>query len=272
MNAKKVTTLLLCGAGIAMLAACSGKGVTRADAEKLLTDMDTAIKADTFKAPTKVTVTTESSVAEYSADDFYAHKKFSAASSYTDKNSSKVSVTANTEAWVYVKDSVAIYAVDDGTNKQYAEGLVDATKAIPTARVSTQVTSMEGSPAYICSYLKKFDNLTSTSNYSGVTVGATDKGSVMGIKDENYTSSGAGYLDAKWTSVYPQETPADEPLEYKYEKNMLVYSYNGKRSTHTAYNWGTAALSYPDTSKFTKVEATDLVNYGLVVASATALC
>jgi hypothetical protein len=134
MNAKKVTTLLLCGAGIAMLAACSGKGVTRADAEKLLTDMDTAIKADTFKAPTKVTVTTESSVAEYSADDFFAHKKFSAASSYTDKNSSKVSVTANTEAWVYVKDSVAIYAVDDGTNKQYAEGLVDATKAIPTAK------------------------------------------------------------------------------------------------------------------------------------------
>lgn len=271
MNAKKVTTLLLCGAGIAMLAACSGKGVARADAETLLTNMDTAIKADTFVTPTKVTVTTESSVAEYSSDDFFAHKKYNAASTYTDANSSKVSVTVNTEAWVYVKDSVAIYAVDDGTSKKYAEGLVDTTKAVPTAKVTAQVTSMKGSPAYICSYLKKFDNLTSTSNYSGVTAGATDKGSIMGIKDENYTSSGAGYLDAKWTSVYPKETPADEPLEYKYEKNMLVYSYNGKRSTHTAYTWGTAAVSTIDTSKFTKVEATDIVNYGVIVAEALAL-
>jgi len=271
MNAKKVSSLLLCGAGFAMLAACSGKGVTRADVETLLTNMDTAIKADSFVTPTKVTVTTASSVAEYSSDDFFAHKKFNAVSTYTDANSSKVNVAVNTEAWVYVKDSVAIYAVDDGSSKKYVEGEVEVTKAIPTAKVTGQVTSMKGSPAYICSYLKKFDNLTSTSNYSGVTAGATDKGSIMGIKDENYTSSGAGYLDAKWTSVYPKETPADEPLEYKYEKNMLTYTNNGKSNAHTAYNWGTAAVSTIDISKFTKVEATDISNYVAIVAEAIAL-
>jgi hypothetical protein len=113
-------------------------------------------------------------------------------------------------------------------------------------KVMTAVTSMEGSPAYISSYLKKFDSLSSTSNYSGVTAGATTAGgSIMGIKDENYTSSADGYLDAKWTSVYPKETPADEPLEYKYEKNMLVKSYNGKSNTTVNYTWGSASLSKP---------------------------
>ena len=270
MNAKKVTTLLLCGAGIAMLAACSGKGVTRADSEKLLTDMDTAIKADTFKAPTKVSIVTQSTEAAYSNDDFYAHKKYSVASSYTDSSSNKVTINASTEAWVYVKDGVAIYAVDDGTNKQYAEGIVEDAKKVVSGKLTAQVTSMKGNPAYICSYLKKFDNLTSTSNYSGVTAGATDKGSIMGIKDENYTSSGAGYLDAKWTSVYPKETPADEPLEYKYEKNMLVYTYNGKSNSHTTYSWDQVTPSYIDTAKFTKI--TDVAAVLALGVSASALC
>jgi hypothetical protein len=275
MNAKKVSILLLSGAGIAMLAACAGsKGITRADSEKLLDDMATAITNKSgYTAPTKVTVTTESSVAEYSTDDLFAHKKYSGTSSYTDANSSKVSVSVNTEAWIYVKDNVAVYAVDDGSTKKYVEGLVDLTKTIPSGKVTTQVKSMEGSPAYISSYLKKFDNLTSTSNFSGVTVGATagGKATALGIKDENYTSSKAGYLDAKFTAVYANETPADEPLEYKYENNMLVYTYNGKKNTHTAYNWGTAATSYFTQKDFTKIDSYLSVEGIALIAEATAL-
>jgi hypothetical protein len=77
MNAKKISTLLLCSAGIAMLAACSGKSLTRADAETKLDDMATAITNKSgYTAPTKVTVTGTAANYEYSNDDSFAHKKY----------------------------------------------------------------------------------------------------------------------------------------------------------------------------------------------------
>jgi hypothetical protein len=264
MNAKKISTLLLCSAGIAMLAACSGKSLTRADAETKLDVMATAITNKSgYTAPTKVTVTGTAANYEYSNDDSFAHKKYVTDSK---NKSGSVIASANTEIWAYVDGSQGYYVVNDGTNKLYQK--VDKAVVVATVegKVSTAVTSMEGSPAYISSYLKKFDSLSSTSNYSGVNAGATTNGSIMGIKDENYTSSADGYLDAKWTSVYPKETPADEPLEYKYEKNMLVKSYNGKSNTTVNYTWGSAAVSKATLTGYTEVTLTDVVNLAVLVA------
>ena len=267
MNAKKISTLLLCSAGIAMLAACSGKSLTRADAETKLDAMATAITNKSgYTAPTKVTVTGTAANYEYSNDDSFAHKKY-----VTDSKNKSGSVIASaaTEAWAYVDGAQGYVAYNDGTNKEYAKVDKTVITGIVEAKMSAAVTSMEGSPAYISSYLKKFDSLSSTSNYSGVTAGATTNGSIMGIKDENYTSSADGYLDAKWTSVYPKETPADEPLEYTYEKNMLVKTYNGKSNVTVNYTWGSASLSKPTLTALT--EETSALDIAALTLAVTAL-
>jgi hypothetical protein len=215
-----------------------------------------------------VTVTGTAANYEYSNDDSFAHKKYVTDSK---NKSGSVIASANTEIWAYVDGSQGYYVVNDGTNKLYQK--VDKAVVVATVegKVSTAVTSMEGSPAYISSYLKKFDALLNTSNYSGVTAGGTTAGgyTVMGIKDENYTSSADGYLDAKWTSVYPKETPADEPLEYKYEKNMLVKSYNGRSNTTVNYTWGSASLSKPTLTALT--EDTSIADITVLTLAVTAL-
>ena len=244
---------------------CSGKTISRKDAEDKLDAMATAIANKSgYTAPTKVTVTGTASNYEYSADGSFAHKKY-----VTEVTTSTSKTAANTEAWAYVDGAQGYVAYNDGTNKEYAKVDKTIVTGIVEAKMSAAVTSMEGSPAYMSSYLKKFDSLSSTSNYSGTTAGATTKGSIMGIKDESYTTSGDGYLDAKWTSVYPKETPADEPLEYKYEKNMLVKSYNGKSKVTVNYTWGSASLSKPTLSALT--EETDTITIGVLTLAVTAL-
>lgn len=251
MNAtKKVSSILLLGAGVTMLAACGGKSLTRAESESVLD----AMKPTASTLVTNVTKTGTSEVDRYVSSDgsttFYAHVKVTGSSTYKDSNSSTVTVKGGTEMWALKDGTNYIVASTDGTNSYYYSGtdaiVKTAVEAAVTAKLAGLNKTMTGSPAYISSYLKKFDNLTNASAYktvdgSGVaidvTAGASEKGSVLGIKDENYKSTGAGYLDAKFTAVYPKETPANEPLEYVYNDSRLTKTYNGKSGTTVTYDW-----------------------------------
>lgn len=273
MNAKKISTLLLCSAGIAMLAACSGKTVTRADAITNLNAMDAVVNGTSFVAPTKVTVEATASKAVYNHDSYFGYKKYLTASSIS-TSAGSTAVTANTEYWAYMDDaSTAVVAYNDGTNKVYAKitlaETISLVKSAIDADIAAQVKTMKGSPKSISTYLASFSTLTNTSVYSSVTVGGTAAGKkVMGIKAETYASSGSGNLDAKWTSVYPAETPTDEPLEYKYNNSMLTYSYNGKFKTSSTYTWNTAAVSKIGSDFTVKTSITDVAAIYTIVLAA----
>jgi hypothetical protein len=270
MNANKISKLLLASASIVMLAACGGNSTssvaatTRADATAALDAMATAITGKTgYTAPTKVTVT--GSAANYTYSGTYAYKKYVTEKAAT---STASAISASSEFYAYISGSDGYVASSVGTTKTYFKTTAVAVTAIAAAKVAAAVKSMEGSPAYISSYLKKFDNLTNKSDYSGVSVGGTTKETAMGIKDESYAIAKTGSLVAKWTSVYAKETPADEPLEYTYVDNMLTHTYNGKSKALVDYKWNVAAETAPTLTGYT--EETDAIKGAALVLVVTA--
>jgi hypothetical protein len=282
MNAKKISTLLLCSAGIAMLAACSGKTVSRADAETKLGAMDTAVNASDYKLPTKATYTTKKDGTTtyelaYDTDAIYVHSKYYAAVTSKDANSSTVTVkNANAEVWAYKDGSTYVVAYTDGTSgKIYITGsdavsdavITTAITAAATKQSATYSATLQATPKKMQTWLKDFDDSTkSTVSYASGEVGiagGTIKGKGFYMKSEAYKSSGDGNLEM---NMVIGRSYGDETCVYNFDKNMILENdtTSGGSTTAKIYSWGTCTIA--KTSITTTMTAAEAVIYVATLA------
>ena len=235
-----------------MLASC-GTTLTRADAieamNKISTANATATKV-TYKKEWKEANSTKklgSITGIYDADNKYSHL----INNYTDDGKE-----VKTEAWAYTKDSTFYVAVADGDKKQYAK-VEDATALANTAstkvaaHLAKGVSSANKANKYgFCGFLAQFP--------AGSEVFADGTGSLntAHIEGESYTSYGEGSLKCTYNAKYDGQE--DEFYSAEWKENLLVSLSNAKKTSSSGYgfetwNWGSAATSTPDLSKFTEV-------------------
>ena len=289
MNAKKISTLILCGAGMAMLAACAtAKSVDRAAAITLLGDMNTAVTASTYKAPTQYkavqttktsagTDTTETNSGKYVSD---AEVYFSSVVKGTTAYSSASSIykeTGDLTIVAQIKDgnlSISLNGAVSGTTlKLYtvaktSDVLATAAVAALQANVSVQSAIIVSSPAHMKQYISAFATGTGSSAVSaGATIGATTY-----MKEESYTSKGSGNLDAKITPHYTKGTyQYDESMEYVYDSNRIVTVANNMKGVTTNYTWDSSAVTAYSTTGLTEAStAQALVLYAAVATACAA--
>jgi hypothetical protein len=252
MNAKKISTLLLCSAGIAMLAACSGKTVTRTDAETNLDAMNTTVTASGYVMPTswdakRTTKTTAGS--DYT--ETHSYKYVSASEIYVAASNSGtlvVSSVSSKSSQSYVatlKDGKIMLAANDdtiryasttsATGTSVAELAAKAAWDLVVAAASAQSAIITSTPAHMSQYLKAFATGTGS---SAVNAGATI-GNTTYMKSESYKSSGTGNLEMNITPNYTKDTYSyDEPMTYKFTSSQVVEMKNDLKGTDETFAWG----------------------------------
>jgi hypothetical protein len=286
MNAKKISTLILAGAGIAMLAACStAKTVSRTDAITLLGDMDKVVTASGYKLPTqyKAVLTTKTTAdnsvgtqtLKYVSDaEMYFSSIVKGTVSET-SNSSTTSYTADGTVTAQVKDgtfSASYNATTNGTSVKYyvtgktSDTLPTAAIAAIKANLAAQTAVITTSPAHMKQYISAFATGTGSSAVkAGATIGATTY-----MTSESYTSKGTGNLDMKITPHYTKGSyQYDEAMEYTYDSSRVTMIKNDLKSTTTNYTWDSSAIVAFSTSGLTDASS-DLVGSAVVYGSLTA--
>jgi hypothetical protein len=289
MNAKKISTLLLCAAGITMLAACT-KTVDRASAIKLLGDMNTVVTADGYKTPTTLkavasTRDTKTSGSKYAAVTTNNFKVVS------DKEVYFSSETSSSKTIAQLKDgkvsmsfsgsnegiSYSVYAVIDTTATDSAStarrNRASEAIAAVTTGATTQGAVIVTTPAKMKKYLSAFGAGTGASALpaAGATIGDSTY-----LSSESYSSSGAGNLDMKITPHYTAKTYAyDEPLEYKFDGSKVTMIQNDSKGTESDYTWGSASPLAFSTTGLTDKSSDDftvaLIDAAVIAVASVAL-
>jgi hypothetical protein len=253
MNAKKlVSKILVCGAGVLTLVSCSGKEITRKEAEAVLDKMNTAVTASSYEAPTKLTLTekgtgTDSGTANYaiSTSDYYYHYKMNTKT--TDESGSVE--TDNGEGYIYISDDKLITA--DAVAKTYSE---TSTALIKTTVAWEAAVAVAGALPY--GMLKSYSTWPSTLKASLVEL---DNASSTDVKD-TYHSRNDTNLTIEMTRVASSSSSSESADTVTYSKfvmnnNLPTESYSKSKNGDTSdmvFGWGKVSVSKPDLSKYTK--------------------
>jgi hypothetical protein len=250
---KKFTRLSLIGASLTLLAGCSGKAITRADAIVLLSNMDSAVNASSFVFPSKwgITKFTPSSLKEvrtFAKDSyFYGGKQ----GTLKEENSTS---EHSAEGWAFVKDGQVTLAYNDGKKKVYAQaaykGTGDNEKAATAAFANVQTAAYQQKD--IIKEAPK-DLKEDLSNYVAGT-GKTAINSASGsdaryMKEELFTSVGEGFLYANFTTEVVSGTSDPEQMICQFSDNRISNLQDfksGETMTFAWDNYSEAAFSATD--------------------------
>jgi hypothetical protein len=271
MNAtKKISSILVLGAGAAMVLAGCAKSITRTDAEAVLDNIAVTVSKN-YTAPTKLTETNKiksgavkTSVS--STGDFYFHSSYSGDYSISDYTG-KVTFSA--------KDKAEAFAYKDGTSYVFGYTSDGATGSVYSTSDATAMNALiSDQKTYVTSII--YDKTVSMSKYlkafpegtTPTTSGSIAAGSYM--KSESYKSKGAGNLDENINVHYVKKTGEyDEVMQYTWDNNLLNLIKNDYDSSVDSFKWGSADTSKKVASSWTVAD--NAIAGALVITAAVAL-